>query len=142
MIVNVEVEVARPREQVFDLMADARNETEWNSQVTRSDLITGEPVEDGSEFATTNRGNEYIGVIRTYDRPNRLDFEVVGKPLEISATFRFVDSEAGTRMSATFDLKPQSYMKVLLPLISGAVKKDFPKQLGHFKEFCESQAGV
>lgn len=31
MIVDIELTVARPREQMFDLMADARNEAEWNS---------------------------------------------------------------------------------------------------------------
>ena len=36
MIVDVEVTIAAPIERVFDLMADARNEAQWNSQVSSS----------------------------------------------------------------------------------------------------------
>jgi hypothetical protein len=44
VIVDVEVSVARPRAEVFDLMADARNETAWNSQATSSELVSEEPI--------------------------------------------------------------------------------------------------
>ena len=138
MIVNVELDIARPRDQVFDLMADARNELAWNSKVSRSELISDEPIGKGTEFKTTNRGQQYVALIRTYDRPDQVGFNVVGKALEINASMRFADSVDGTRMAAQFDLQPKSFMKLMLPLMAGAVRKDFPTQLASFKEFCES----
>lgn len=142
MIVNAEVEVARPRDQVFDLMADARNEARWNSAVSRSELLTGEPIGLGTEYTTTNRGQEYLAVVTTYERPDRVAFSVVGKVLEIAATMQFTDSADGTTLDATFDLQPKSYMKVLMPLAAGMMRKEFPKQLASFKRFCESYAGA
>lgn len=112
VIVNVEVDIARPRDQVFDLMADARNELAWNSRVTKSDLVSGEPIGKGTEFATTNRDQKYVAF----------------------------DSAGGTRMTAQFDLTPKGFMKVMLPLMSGPIRKDFPRQLAWFKEFCESSS--
>ena len=140
MIVNVEVDIARPRDQVFDLMADARNELVWNSRVTESELVSGEPIGKGTEFTTTNRGMKYVAFVTTYDRPDQVGFNVVGKALEINALMRFADAAGGTRMAVQFDLTPKGFMKVLMPLMAGPIRKDFPRQLASFKEFCESSA--
>ena len=139
MNVDVEIQVARPRAEVFDLMADARNEEEWNSQVTSSELVTDEPIGAGTRFVTINRGQAYDATITTYDRPNEVGFDVVGKTLEIVGTFRFADAGGGTVVRATFDMQPKGYMKVMLPLMAPLVRRDFPKQLNTFKEFCESR---
>jgi hypothetical protein len=142
VIVTVDVEVARPRDQVFDLMADARNEPAWNSRVTRTELISEEPIGPGTEFTTTNRGQEYVAIITTYDRPAKLAFKLVGHALEISASMDFADSADGTRLTGRFNLQPKGFMKLIMPLTAGAVRKDFPKQLTSFKAFCESHAGA
>jgi len=140
VIVNAEVDIALPRAQVFDLMADARNELAWNSKVSRSDLVSPEPIRRGTEFLTVNRGQKYVGIITTYDRPDEVGFNVVGRAMEINASMRFADSGDGTRMTARFDLQPKGLMKVMMPLMAGAIRKDFPRQLNSFKEFCESSA--
>ena len=140
MIVNVEVDIARPRDQVFDLMADARNELTWNSRVSACELVSDEPIRKGSEFTTTNRGMKYVAFVTTYDRPEQVGFNVVGKALEINALMRFADSAGGTRMAVQFDLTPKGFMKVMMPLMAGPIRKDFPRQLALFKEFCESSA--
>jgi hypothetical protein len=72
------------------------------------------------------------------DRPDQVGFNVVGKAMEINASMRFADSAYGTRMAAQFDLQPKGFMKLTMPLLAGAVRKDFPRQLTSFKEFCES----
>ena len=138
MIVNVEVDIARPRQQVFDLMADARNELTWNSRVSRAELVSDEPIRKGTEFAVTNRGQKYVAFVMTYDRPDQFGVNVAGKAMEINASMRFADSTEGTRMAVQFDLQPKSFMKLMMPLMAGAIRKDFPRQLRSFKEFCES----
>ena len=139
MIVDVEVSVARPRAEVFDLMADARNETAWNSQVTSSELVSQEPIGADSRFVTVNRGQSYDATFTTYDPPNEIAFDVVGKTLEIVGRFRFSDLGGGTVLRATFDMTPLGFMKVLLPLMAPMVRRDFPKQLNSFKTFCEAR---
>ena len=139
MIVDAEVSIARPRAEVFDLMADARNETAWNSQVTSSELVSDEPIGEGSQFVTVNRGQRYDATITTYDPPNEIVFHVVGKVLTIVGRFRFADLGSETALRANFDMTPSRHMKVMLPLISPMVRRDFPKQLNSFKAFCESR---
>jgi len=139
VIVEVEVPVSRPRPDVFDLMADARNEAVWNSKVTSSELVSAEPIGLGARFVTVNRGQSYDATITTYDRPNEIAFNVVGKTLKIVGRFRFSDAGAVTVLRASFDIQPSGFMKVLLPVIAPMVRRDFPKQLNSFKSFCETR---
>jgi hypothetical protein len=139
VIVDVEVPIARPPAEAFELMADARNETVWNSQVTSSELVSDEPIGLGSRFVTVNRGQSYDATITTYDPPHEIAFDVVGKTLKIVGRFRFANVGGNTVLRANFDMTPLGFMKVLLPLISPLVRRDFPKQLNAFKAFAESR---
>ena len=49
-----ESDIARSPEEVFDRMADARNEPSWNTQVSRPDLVSGDQVGPGAKFVTVN----------------------------------------------------------------------------------------
>jgi uncharacterized protein YndB with AHSA1/START domain len=139
MKTTVSVDVAKPADTVFDLMADARNEPTWNSQVSRTDLESGEPIGAGSRFTTVNRGQPYTAVITEYDRPNHLVYEVTGKAMTITGDLTFAGEGSGTRVDASFDMRPKGSMKVMMPLMAPAIRRDFPKQFASFKQFCESR---
>ena len=132
------VDVAAPPEKVFDLMADARNEPTWNSQVSATDLTSAEPIGQGSTFRTVNRGQEYTATITQYARPTALTYEVVGKAMTITGRLTFGATTAGTHVDATFDMQPQGALKLFFPLMGPAVRRDFPKQFASFKAFCEN----
>jgi hypothetical protein len=139
---NAASDIDRRPDEVFDLMADVRNETEWNSQVTRAELTSGLPIALDSHFLTVNRGQEYTATITEYDKPHHLVFDVAGTPMHITATFDFRASGEGTHLDAEFDMQPQGVMKLMLPLMAPMVRRDFPKQLASFKSFCESRSGA
>lgn len=141
---TMESDIATPAEHAFDTMADARNEPRWNSRVSRSELLSEEPVGPGSRFATVNRGREYEATISAYERPSRLGFEVTGSGMDITASFDFRDKGDGTHMSGSFDMRPKGAMKALLPLMSSLVRRDMATQAERFRALCEAdraQAG-
>ena len=119
-------------------MADARNEVRWNSAVSRSELLTSEPVGAGSQFLTVNRGQEYNATIASFERPGRLVFEVTGKQMDITASFTFSAEGAGTIVEEHLDFHPKSLMKVVFPLMAPFVRRDLPKQGARFKALCEA----
>jgi uncharacterized protein YndB with AHSA1/START domain len=85
--VTTTTRIACPPEKVFDLLADLRNDTQWNSRVSRAELLSPEPIGQGSRFAVVNGGTAYDVTITRYDRPSRLLFEASGKPgLTIACT--------------------------------------------------------
>jgi uncharacterized membrane protein len=137
MIVNVTVTIEAPIGRVFDLMADTRNEPAWNSQVSSAELVSGEPVGAGSEFTTVNRGRTFRAVLTEYDRPRHLGYEVTGKPMAIRASLDFAEHGESTEMTGAFDFTGFGAMKVMLPLMAGAIRRDFPRQMASFKAFCE-----
>jgi len=140
MEVSVSVDIDAPRERVFDLMADVRNEPEWNSQASKAELRSSEPIGLGSRFMTINRGEEYDAVITSYTRPSDLRFEVTGKRMTILGAITFTGDAGRTHLDAHFDMQPRGVAKVMLPLMSPLVRRDFPKQFASFKAFCESRA--
>jgi hypothetical protein len=118
-------------------MADARNEPTWNSQVSQTQLTSGEPIGAGTTFRTVNRGQEYTATLTEYERPARMTFEVVGKQMRITGRLAFAPSGDGTHLDATFDMQPQGALKLFFPVMGPAVRRDFSKQFASFKAFCE-----
>ena len=141
MQVEAQTTIAVATEVAFDCMADVRNETSWNSQVSRAELRSGEPVGRGTIFVTTNRGRDYEATITTFDRPGRLVFDVRGDRMDMTASFAFAAEDGGTRLAGVFDLRPKGVMRLLLPLLLPAVRRDQAKQWQSFGAFCESAAG-
>jgi len=125
-------------DEAFDRMADARNETRWNSEVSRSELVGDEPVRQGSAFKTVNRGKEYAATIRTYERPSRLVFDATGTPMDITISFDFTSEPAGTAVAAVYEMRPKGFMKAFFPLMAPAIRRDLTEKSRSFKAFCES----
>ena len=137
MRVTTTTRIACPPEHVFDTLADLRNDTQWNSRVSRAELLSPEPIGQGSRFAIVNGGTPYDVTITTYDRPSRLVLEASGKPdLTIACALR--RSGDATELESDFDFRPQGALKVLFPLLGPVIRRDVPKQFASLKALCES----
>jgi uncharacterized protein YndB with AHSA1/START domain len=139
MAFTEEMHIDCPSATVFDLMADARNETRWNASVSRAELVSDEPIGVGSRFIVVNRGREDEATITVFDRPERLEFAVASKAMDIDITYTFAESDGTTTAVGNFDARPKGFMKVLLPLLMPLIKRDLAKQHTRFRKFCETQ---
>ena len=54
-VIDGEIVIERPVEDVFDFVADERNEPRFNSRMSRVELVTVEPVGAGSRFLAESR---------------------------------------------------------------------------------------
>jgi hypothetical protein len=129
---------ACPPEQVFDIVADLRNEPRWNSRVTSAELRSAEPIELGSRFAIVNGGTASEVTITTYDRPSRLGFEASGNP-DLTIAYRFTPTGEGTDLESDFDFRPRGVLKVLFLLLAPVIRRDVPKQYASLKALCERE---
>lgn len=139
MRVAAEQQIAYPPELAFDLMADARNEPEWNSQISRTELKSGEPIGLGSEFEIVNRGEAFRATIATYDRPAALEFRARGS-IELVIRHAFVGRDGGTHMTSDYDFRARGATKVLFALMKPLIGGNVKKQLTSFKNLCEERA--
>jgi hypothetical protein len=136
-----EMRIDSPSTTVFDLMADARNELHWNGGVSRVELLTDEPVGDGSQFIVEDRRGEHEVTITLFDRPGRVEFDLTSKGMDVAIKYTFAEMDGTTTAVGNFDAQPKGFMKVLLPLLMPMIKRDIAKQHVHFKKLCETQAG-
>jgi uncharacterized protein YndB with AHSA1/START domain len=134
---TVESDIARPPAEVFDRLADARNEPSWNSQVSRSELLSDQPIGQGSRFVTVNRGKPYDSTITTHRTPGQLVFEVTGKQLDITVAFTIAPRGDGSHVVGEYDFRPKGAMTVMFPMMQPAVGKDLATQSQNFIRFCE-----
>jgi uncharacterized protein YndB with AHSA1/START domain len=134
--VSTTTRIACPPEKVFDLVADLRNDTQWNSRVSHAELRSPEPIGLGSRFGLVNGGTAYDVTITGYERPSRLVFEASGKP-DLTIAYTFTPTGEGTELGSEFDFRPRGALKVLLPLLGPVIRRDVPKQHASLKALCE-----
>jgi hypothetical protein len=140
MKILVQTTVNQPAAVVFDQIADARNEGEWNTTLSDYRLVSDSPIGKGSTFTYKNRGNEFTSTLSEYNKPNSLRFDVHGKPMDIIANVRFETTSPDiTTVHAEYDMMPKGFMKVVMPLMSSMLRKAFEKEFENFKRFSESQ---
>ncbi len=136
MHVAATVRIASPPEQVFDTLADPRNEVQWNSRVSSAELQSAEPIAVGSRFAIVNGGTAYDVTVTTYDRPTRLVFEASGNP-DLTVAYGLTPTADGTELESDFDFRPRGALKVLFFLLAPVIRRDVPKQYASLKNLCE-----
>lgn len=125
----------------FDLMADVRNETRWNDDVSRAEMTTDEPVGRGSQFVTYHGRplGQIESTITTFNRPERLEYGATSNAMDLTISATFSEIGSGTLLRATFDPKPKGMMKLLLPVMMPMIRRDIAKQHENLKALCESQ---
>ena len=117
-----EILIARPVGEVFDFVADERNEPLYNPQLTAAEKITAGPVGAGTQYraTTTTMGRTVSMTIETtgYDRPRLLASSTRLPVMTIRGTLTFEPVPAGTRMRWSWRVRPRGLFRLLTPAIA------------------------
>lgn len=112
-----EVTIGAPVEEVFDLVADERNEPLYNPRIARAEKVGDDPVGQGSRFVAEPSGMGTAGEmaleIVEYDRPHRLHNVVDSSYLHVDGTLTFDEVPEGTRLRWDWDMRLVGWMRVL-----------------------------
>jgi len=140
MKIVLQITVNQPAAIVFDHIADARNEAQWNTTLTDYQLLSQEPIGQGAQFSYKNRGDIFTSTLSQYNKPSSLVFDAHGKPMDIRAQVLFeAVSPDVTTVHAEYTFSPKGMMKIMLPLFGPILRSAFAKEFEHFKQFSESQ---
>jgi Polyketide cyclase / dehydrase and lipid transport len=134
---TIEQHIRCTPERAFDLMADARNEPRWNSQVSRTELRSDEPIGLGSRFVIVNRGQAYDTVIATYERPSVLVFEATG-PTDLTIAYAFRPAGEATSFRADYDFRPKGASRLLMTPLKRVIRRSLHRESASFAALCES----
>jgi hypothetical protein len=110
--------VSRSPEDVFDFLADLRNESRWNPRVVGIQQITAGPVAAGTRFHGTYRGIGALDtVLITCDRPSRIAFHSEGPRMEIEGVFMLKGAAGGTDVALDAELRPRGFLSKVAPVM-------------------------
>jgi hypothetical protein len=132
-----EIVIERPVEDVFDFVADERNEPRFNRQMLSAKLLTPEPIRVGSRFVAElrmlmGRMVDMTVEFTAFERPRLLGSTTrsvmrgAQRPAMLtSGTLTFDPVAEGTRMRWAWQLETPGRLKLFSPVI---------KWMGHRQE--------
>jgi uncharacterized protein YndB with AHSA1/START domain len=139
-----EILIYQPVEEVFDFVADERNEPLYNPHMLTAELLSDEPIGIGSRFRTElqTRGRTLPMTVEftEFDRPRRLASSTHSSMTATTGALTFEPESSGTRMRCSWEVQPRGALR-LMPLIVGAVGRRQERAIwGNLKRLLESEA--
>ena len=123
-----EVTISAPVDEVFDLVADERNEPRYNPRILRADKVSDGPVRTGARFVAEPKSmgskGEMTLTIVEYDRPHRLHNLVRSSYMDADGTLTFDAVEGGTRLRWNWDMGLVGPMRMLSPVLARKILGD------------------
>jgi hypothetical protein len=114
-----EILIGRPVAEVFDFVADSRNEPSFNPAMSGVELLTPLPIGRGTQFrARMGRvGKQMLVELTEFDRPHRLGSRTTSSMMQTSGALTFAAQGDGTLMSWDWQVRPKGWMRILGPLL-------------------------
>jgi len=120
--VSGEILINRPVEQVFDYIADQRNEPLYNARMLRSEKITDGPIGVGTRFRATARSGrrvvEMLIEITEYERARRFGSRTTMSSVEVNGGLTFEPVDGATRMRWSWEVSPRGPLRMFGPLVA------------------------
>ena len=117
--------IARAPEEVFDYLADLRNEPQWNPDAADVVLAGGAEIGRGTTFELTHRSlGRHVSTIARYERPRALAFDVAGPRTDARVTYEFADGGNGaTEVLCEVELRLKGLLRLTAPFHARGVRR-------------------
>jgi uncharacterized membrane protein len=139
-----EILINRPAEEVFDFVADERNEPRYNPKMRRAELISDGPIAAGTRFRaeTTSMGRTVQMVIEFtgFERPRRIQETVHMSSMDLQGAVTFDPVPEATRMRWSWDVQPRGILKLMRPLVARMGRRQEQRIWTGLKHLLEGQA--
>lgn len=134
------VHIDAPISEVFDYLADARNEPEWLPGASGVELSSSEPIGPGSTFvgAYARAGTVRV-VITTFDRPHRLTLHGEAKGMSFDDAIELADDGTGTQLRAVMRTQPKGLFRLVAPLMGRVISRQFQDNWEHLRQVLEGR---
>jgi hypothetical protein len=108
--VSGEILINKPVDQVFDYVADQRNEPSYNPRMLRSEKITDGPIGVSTRFRATARSGrrvvEMLIEVTEYDRPRKLGSRTTMSSIGVDGKLTFAPRGRATLMRWNWEVSP------------------------------------
>jgi hypothetical protein len=120
--VSGEILIERSVEEVFDYVADQRNEPIYNPQMLQSEKITDGPIGIGTRFRAVaksgRRAMEMLIEVTEFQRPSRFGARTTMSSVDVDGGLTFDPVDGATRMTWSWRVSPRGPLRLLGPLVA------------------------
>jgi uncharacterized protein YndB with AHSA1/START domain len=146
IVLDEEVSIDRPREGVFDYLADLRHYPEWQPAVKRAELVDGGTPKTGSRIrllvAGPGKDVDVDGEITELVRPERLALRSLSGPAKLQAAVAFERSDkagGGTLLRIHAELQPTGLLRFAEGMIRDRIRQELPNLLSDLRDRVERE---
>lgn len=135
-IVN-SVQINKSPYEVFDYIADMRNELKWNPDVQYMEKKSAGPVEAGTVFRAKWHRSDTIDVtITQYYPPYSVGFQN-GGPLEVNLLLQLFKTGDQTKLESRFTATPHGFLRAIFPIVKWQLEAQEKETMLHLKKALE-----
>jgi Polyketide cyclase / dehydrase and lipid transport len=138
--------IERPVEEVFDFVADERNEPRFNPRMLRAEKISPGPIGVGTRFsaemATGGRRTLMTTEFTAFERPHRLALITCMSWMEIRGSLAFEPIPGGTRLRWHWDVRPRGVLRLVGPVIGRIGRRQERTIWVNLKRLLETREGA
>jgi uncharacterized protein YndB with AHSA1/START domain len=135
--------INRPVNEVFDFIADERNEPRYNPRMVRAEQISPGPIGAGSRFhtelKTMGRTMPMTVEFTAYERPRRLASVTRSSMMETEGALTFESVGADTRMRWSWEVRPRGALKLMAPFVGTIGRRQEQRIWSSLKHLLESR---
>ena len=143
--VEGEILIERPVWEVFDFVADERNEPGYNRRMVRGELITSGDIGAGTKFETElktmGRAVPMTVEFTRFERPRILASRTRSSMMETEGALTFAPVAGGTMMRWSWEVRPRGALKLLRPLIGVLGRRQEQAIWRELKRLLEAREG-
>jgi hypothetical protein len=142
VVVEAEVDINRPPEQVFDYCSDPGREPEWNPMMKACKKITGGSLGVGSRYAAEFvKGPPMVMECVGYERPSAWSLIGNSSALTAGGGGRVLPAADGSHLSIRMELEPHGLLRLAAPLLRRRMKPMLGRDLANIKSVLERSQG-
>ena len=139
---KVSVLIARPLDEVFAFVEDARNRPRWDDSVISEELTSPEPITVGTTVRTRlksmGREYEYTWEVVEHEPPSRMTIESTSGPFPTTLAYRLAERDGATRVDFSVTGRPGGLLRLFQPLIARTTQANLDRGFPRLKQVLES----
>jgi carbon monoxide dehydrogenase subunit G len=130
--------IARPIVEVFDFLADARNEPTWLPGARSVEKTSEGPVGLGTTFVGhyARAGRVDLELIE-FERPTRLTFRARSSIVEFDDAVELTERDGVTQLDARMSADPRGAMRLVAPVMARTMRRQFSDNWDHLRSALE-----
>jgi uncharacterized protein YndB with AHSA1/START domain len=139
VVIEAEVDIERPPEEVFDYCSDHRHEPEWNPMMKRITKLTDGPVGAGTRYrAEFVKGPPMVMECTQYQRPTMWSLVGDSRVLKATGGWRVLPTASGARLVTRVEMELHGPLKLVAPRLRRREQPMFERDLHNIKARLEA----